>query len=62
MAVASYDMTAPSTPLVAAGQELFGSLSWVRDDSMTLTGYGTVGLSAGSPDIGVGFLVSYGLN
>ena len=58
----SYDYDSADAPLVTARHELFGSLSWMRDDSITLTGYGTVGLSAGSPDIGVGLLVSYGLN
>jgi hypothetical protein len=62
VAVASYDYDSANTPLVAAGQELFGSLSWVRDDRFTLTGYGTIGLNSGSPDVGVGFLVSYGFN
>jgi hypothetical protein len=62
VAVASYDYDSADTPLVPAAHELFGSLSWIRDDHVTLTGYGTVGLSAGSPDMGVGFLVSYSLN
>ena len=62
VAVASYDYDSADSPQVPAGHELFGSLSWVRDDHITLTGYGTVGLSTGSPDLGVGFLISYGLN
>lgn len=62
VAVASYDYDSANAPIVAAGQELFGSLSWVRDDKITLTGYGTVGLSSGSPDLGVGVLLSYGFN
>jgi hypothetical protein len=62
VAVASYDFDSADTPLVPAGHELFGSLSWIRDDRWTLTGYGTAGLSAGSPALGVGLLVSYGLN
>jgi len=62
VAVASYDFDSADTPLVEAGQELFGSLSWVRDDRFTLTGYTTVGLTSGSPSVGVGFLVSYGFN
>lgn len=62
VAVASYDYDSANAPTVAAGQELFGSLSWVRDDKITLTGYGTVGLSSGSPDLGVGVLLSYGFN
>ena len=62
VALMSYDYDSADTPLVPAGHELLGSLSWIRDDRVTLTGYGTVGLSAGSPDVGVGVLISYGLN
>lgn len=62
VAVASYDYDSPDAPQVTAGHELMGSLSWIRDDRVTLTGYGTVGLSKGSPDYGIGFLISYGLN
>jgi hypothetical protein len=62
VAVASYDFDSADTPLVPAAHELFGSLSWIRDDRITLTGYGTVGLSAGSPDMGIGFLISYAVN
>jgi hypothetical protein len=62
VATASYDYDSASTPLVDASHELFGSLSWVRDNGLTLTSYGTVGLSSGSPNIGAGLLVSYGFN
>ena len=62
VAMASYDWDSASTPLVPASHQLFGSLSWVRDDKVTLSGYTTVGLSDGSPQIGVGVLVSYALN
>jgi hypothetical protein len=62
VAIASYDFDSQDGPLTPAAQSLFGSLSWVRGDRVTLTGYGTVGLSAGSPDLGIGFLVSYKVN
>jgi hypothetical protein len=62
VATVSYDYDSASTPLVDASHEIFGSLSWVRDNGLTLTGYGTVGLSSGSPNIGMGMLVSYGFN
>ena len=62
VAVVSYDYDSADAPQVTAGHELMGSLSWIRSDKLTLTGYGTVGLSSGSPDVGIGFLVSYGLN
>ena len=61
IAILSYDYDSPSTPLVNASQELFGSLSWVFDDTTTLTGYATTGLSDGGPNIGGGLLVSYKL-
>ena len=61
VAVVSYDYDSADAPMVTAGQEVFGSLSWVRDDRITLTGYGTLGLTSGSPDVGLGFLISYGV-
>jgi hypothetical protein len=62
VAVASYDYDSASTPLVAASDELFGSLSYFIDSRVTLTGYGVIGLSSGSPAFGSGLLVSYSLN
>ena len=62
VAVASYDYDSADSPQVPAGHELFASLSWLGDNHITLTGYGTAGLSAGSPDFGIGFLISYRLN
>jgi hypothetical protein len=62
VATASYDFDSADGPLTPDAHSLFSSLSWVRDDKITLTGYGTVGLSNGSPDMTVGFLVSYGFN
>ena len=62
VAIASYEYAGSSTSLVDASHELFGSLSWLYNDSVTLTGYTTVGLSTGSPNFGVGLLLSYGFN
>jgi hypothetical protein len=62
VAVASYDYDSADSPLVPAGHQLFGSLSWICNDHVTLTGYGSAGLNAGSPGVGAGFLISYGLN
>jgi hypothetical protein len=62
VAVASYDYDSADSPLVPAGHQLFGSLSWICTDRITLTGYGSVGLSAGSADAGGGFLMSFSLN
>jgi hypothetical protein len=58
----SYDFHSKDSPQVPAGHDLFGSLTWLRDDHVNLTGYGMVGLNDGSPDLGIGFVVSYGLN
>jgi hypothetical protein len=62
VAVASYDYVSASTPLVQESHQLFGSLSWIRDDAITLTGYATTGLNPGSPSVGGGLLMSYGFN
>jgi hypothetical protein len=62
VATASYDFDSADSPLVPAGHSLSASLSWIHDSHLTLTGYTTVGLSAGSPDVGAGLLLSYGLN
>ncbi|MDB5734938.1 MAG: hypothetical protein JWP16_1017 [Alphaproteobacteria bacterium] len=62
VAIGSYDFDSQDGPLVPSAQSLFGSLSWVRGDKVTLTGYGTVGLTSGSPSMGIGFLVSYKVN
>ena len=61
VAIASYDFDSQDGPLVPSAQSLFASLSWVRGDHFTLTGYGTAGLTSGSPAVGIGFLVSYGI-
>ena len=62
VAVASYDYDSASKPLVDASHELFGSLSWFASNRITLTGYGTAGLSSGSPSFGSGLLASYRFN
>lgn len=61
VAIASYDFASESSPRVDTSQDLFGSLSWIATDKLTLTGYVTTGLTSGSPNIGSGLLVSYGL-
>jgi hypothetical protein len=62
IAIASYDYDSPITPLVDASNDLFGSLTWIYNDTITLTGYGTTGLSSGAPAISAGFFVSYKFN
>jgi hypothetical protein len=62
VSILSYDYDSESSPLVGSSKEMFGSLSWIVSKSITLTGYGSAGLSSGSPDVGGGLLVSYGFN
>jgi hypothetical protein len=62
VAVASYDYDSSGNRFITSSKELFGSLSWIRDNGITLTGYGTTGLSSGSPRLGAGLLISYGFN
>jgi hypothetical protein len=62
VAAVSYDWDSASTPLVPASHELFGSLSWVGNNDITVTAYTTAGLSDGSPNIGGGLVLSYGFN
>lgn len=58
VAIASYDYTEASSPLAEDAHELFAALSGPVSDRLTLTGYGIAGLSEGSPDFGVGLLLS----
>jgi hypothetical protein len=60
VAIASYDYDSASSPLVASSQDLFGSLGWLVNDKITLTGYATNGMSSGSPKVGAGLIVTYG--
>ena len=62
IAIASYDYDSASSPLVASSKDLFGSLSWLVNDKITLTGYATNGMSTGSPKVGAGLIVTYGFN
>ena len=62
IAIVSYDYDSPNTPLVTNSQEMFGSLSWIVSDTVTLTGYGTSGLTSGAPSISAGMFASYRFN
>jgi hypothetical protein len=61
VAIVSYDYDSATSHFVGSSQEVFGSLSWIYSDRVTLTGYGTAGLSAGSPEVGGGLIISYEL-
>ena len=62
IAIASYDFNGSISSSLADAQQLFGSLSWVFNDSLTLTGYAELGLSSGSPAQGTGLLLSWKIN
>ncbi len=56
--ITSYDYARSSTPAVADAHELFAGLSVPATRVFTLTGYGIAGLTEGSPDYGVGLLLT----
>lgn len=56
--IASYDYARSTSAAVEDSQEIFAGLSVPATDRFTLTGYGIKGLSNGSPDYGVGLLLT----
>lgn len=56
--IASYDYARAVTPAAEDSHELFGGLSAPLSSRLNLTGYGIAGLSQGSPDFGVGLLLT----
>lgn len=56
--IASYDYARAPSVLAEDSHELFGGLSVPATDRFTVTGYGIAGLSEGSPDYGVGLLLT----
>lgn len=56
--IASYDYTRASSRLAEDSHELFAGLSVPATNRLTFTGYGIAGLSEGSPDYGLGLLLS----
>lgn len=56
--IASYDYARAISPLSEDSHEIFAGLSGPLTSGLTLTGYGIAGLSNGSPDFGVGLLVT----
>lgn len=59
VAIASYDFNGSISSSLADAQQLFGSVSWLYNNSLTLTGYAEVGLSSGAPSVGTGLLISF---
>lgn len=58
IAIASYDYSGRTSALSYESHSLFGALAGNVTKRLLLTGYGTVGLSRGAPDYGVGLLVT----
>jgi opacity protein-like surface antigen len=58
VAILSYDYAGRTSAQSIDSHSLFGALSGPVAGGLTLTGYGTVGLSQGAPDYGVGLLAS----
>lgn len=58
IAIASYDYSGRTSALSYDSHSLFGALAGNVTKGLLLTGYGTVGLSRGAPDYGVGLLVT----
>ena len=56
--ITSYDYARSATASTKDSNELFGGVAVPVGKRLTLTGYGTKGLSNGSPDFGFGLLVT----
>ncbi|MCM8556799.1 DUF3187 family protein [Sphingomicrobium sediminis] len=59
--LASYDYTAASVSTSEDSHSLFGALVIPAGDRLSVTSYGTLGLSEGAPDYGLGLLLSFKL-
>jgi hypothetical protein len=59
VAIASYDFDGSISTSLADAQQLFGSLSWLATDDISLTAYVENGLSSGAPKVGAGLLISW---
>ena len=58
VAIVSYDYSRATTSAVEDAHELFGALSGPLAGPLNWTGYGIVGMSTGSPDFGLGLLLT----
>ena len=58
VAIGAYDYSGATSRLGFDSHSLFGALAGPLAKRVTLTGYGTVGLSRGAPDHGLGLLVT----
>jgi hypothetical protein len=62
VAIASYDYARASSPLAEDAHELFGALNGPLNKQLNWTLYGIAGMSEGSPDAGVGALITFKFN
>jgi hypothetical protein len=62
VAIVSYDYSSATTSAVEDAHEVFAALSGPLSGALNWTGYGTVGLSTGSPNFGLGLLLTAQLN
>lgn len=58
VAIASYDYSGASSRFSKDSHGFFAALSGPLSDRLSLTTYGTVGLSEGAPEVGLGVLLS----
>jgi Putative MetA-pathway of phenol degradation len=61
VAIASYDYARATSRASEDAHELFGALSGPLSERLNWTAYGIAGLSEGSPDYGVGLLLTFKL-
>jgi hypothetical protein len=59
VAIGAYDYAGATSSLSFESHSLFGALAAPVGKQVTLTGYGSIGLSRGAPDYGVGLLVTF---
>jgi hypothetical protein len=60
--IVSYNFDSASTERVQDSDELYGSLSYIFSDKLSLTGFAIAGLTEGGPADGGGVFLSYKLN
>jgi hypothetical protein len=59
LAIFSYDFDGTISDTLADSQQLFASVSWICNDSWTVTAYASTGLSSGAAQVGTGLLIGW---
>jgi hypothetical protein len=62
VAIGSYDFDGSISGSLADAQQLFGSVTWLATEKLSLTAYFENGLSSGAPRVGTGLLMSWKVN